>query len=98
MFSKEMKRVKFTSKSFWIILPIFYLTITINSYCQFNGYIITKEAMSKTFLEILVGVGVSFDISGKYPLFIEARIEEMLANDPPTPFISNFGLVAGVGF
>lgn len=58
----------------------------------------TREAMSKAYLKILFGVGVNFNLSNRYTMFIEARIEEILANDPPTPNLTGISLVTGVSF
>jgi len=58
----------------------------------------TGEAMSKAYLKILLGVGVNFNLSNRYTMFIEARIEEILAYEPPTPRMTGIGLVAGFSF
>ena len=58
----------------------------------------SNEAMSKVYLEVLAGIGATFDLSEQYPLFVEVRIDQLFANDPPTPGITRVGVVAGVGF
>jgi hypothetical protein len=58
----------------------------------------STEATSKAYFEIILGAGVEFFLWKKYPVFFEARIEQFMANDPPTPDLTNFGLVVGVGF
>ena len=58
----------------------------------------TGEAMSKAYFKLLFGVGVNFNLTNRYTMFIEARIEEILAYEPPTPNITRIGLVVGVGF
>lgn len=58
----------------------------------------TGEAMSDFYLKVLLGAGLNFYLSDKYPMFIEARFEGLFANSPPTPNITGIGLVVGVGF
>ncbi len=58
----------------------------------------TDDEMSNYYFKMMVGAGVDFSLSNRFSIFVECRIEELLAGDPPIPNLTGIGLVTGVNF
>ncbi len=58
----------------------------------------TDDEMSNYYFKMMVGTGVDFSLSKRLSIFVELRIEELLAGDPPIPNITGIGLVTGLNF